>query len=716
MNISLNSKKIPETAEKRACYAKFSQLISHIATHFVFAATELLEVSQYALTPIFSFSYQDDNLPNIATTIPVLKGKIIQWPVNSEHKPISKIYLQLGTGNRINQCQLVLSLLHPDTFEVKAHAHIEGATVKDNQWTKFVLDQPLSAGAYLCQLQSPDADNHINTLFLWLTVEEKFSLDHQDWLSFVAQFSHAAKYTYVSSPSSTVAQLTQLPVITIIMTGHEKTAYVQDSLKSVLTQIYPHWECYLVDNSIPANIPNIITLAKNQNTALELAQGEYTLFMQAGDLLTEDALLEVVTWLEKESVDMLYSDEDQINEKGLFETPYFKPDWAAEMLKGQCYTGQLGVYRTQLLKKIGGIRDSLQALQLWDMILRFTADSHRIQHIPKILYHNRHKIQLPTALKLKTVQNALEREGQKGTVTLTPYTCLLHYPVTGQPLVSIIIPTKDMAHLLESCIESIRTLTTYPHWEIIIVDNGSHQPETFDLFDKYQAELGTAFTVITQDIPFNFSTLVNQGVKGANGELILLLNNDIEILGTPNWLQEMIGFAQLPEIACVGAKLLYPEDNTLQHAGLICGIGGIANYTHRHSSAEEPGYFNHLAMVSNYLAITGACLMIKRSLWEHVNGFNENLPVSFNDVDFCLKLHMQGYRHVVLPQVTLYHYESKTRGLEESNEKRIRIQRESDYMTQHWKTLIDNDPFYNPHLTRNSEDFSISADSIYYNL
>ncbi|OAD22184.1 glycosyl transferase, group 2 family protein, partial [Candidatus Thiomargarita nelsonii] len=307
----------------------------------------------------------------------------------------------------------------------------------------------------------------------------------------------------------------------------KETPYLSHCLNSVVTQIYPQWEICIVaaDNTVlkeyRRRFPNQIKLADNQtstpyNTALAMVTGEYVALIEPFDLLTKDALLEIAKWINQSSVDMLYSDEDQVNEGGLFDAPYFKPDWSAEMLKGQLYTGQLSVYRTHLLKKIGGFRRELQALQIWDMALRFTAQTQRIQHIPKILYHKRRQPPLSSTLRLKMLQAALDREGQGGRVTLNttaPNTCLLHYPVQGEPLVSIIIPTKDMADTLAQNIEAIRTITSYPHWEIIIVDNGSTEAATFALFEKYQAELGTNFTVSRHDIPFNFSKLVNQGVK-----------------------------------------------------------------------------------------------------------------------------------------------------------------------------------------------------------
>ncbi|MEN8217052.1 MAG: glycosyltransferase family 2 protein [Pseudomonadota bacterium] len=674
--------------------------------------TSTQELSDYGLTPILSFSPTQKTHRNIERTLPIKRGKILQWQLAKNNEPISAIYFKLGTGGRINQCHIELSIFKKQAYrlELVTLAKRQGTSVQDKQWTQFVLESPLLPGQYTCQLQSPDAGNN-NTIYLYLTTENE-------------QKQGIANYCYVSPHSQ--ALFTQITLISLIMVVDKETPYLRHSLNSIVTQNYPHWELCIVaaDNTVLKEyrhrFSNQIKLADKQtsnpyNTALEMVTGEYVALIEPVDLLTEDALLEIVKWTNQTSVDMLYSDEDKVNEGGLFDEPYFKPDWAAEMLKGQMYTGQLSVYRTHLLKQIGGFRGEIQALQIWDMVLRFTAQTQRIQHIPKILYHKRQQPPVSSTLRLKMVQAALDREAQGGRVTLNtsaPNTCLLHYPVQGQPLVSIIIPTKDMADTLAQNIEAIRTITTYPHWEIIIVDNGSTEAATFALFEKYQAELGTNFTVYRHDIPFNFSKLVNQGVKAAQGEIILLLNNDTQILGPPDWLQEMIGFAQHPQIACVGCKLLYPQDNTIQHAGVICGVAGIANHSHKHFPAESRGYFDRLAMVANYSAITGACLMIKRKLWD--KGFDEKLPIAFNDVDFCLKLHTKGLRHVVLPQVIFYHHESKTRGLEDTAAKQARLSDSASYMEQRWGTLLQNDPFYNPHLSRESEDFRLSRESIYY--
>jgi GT2 family glycosyltransferase len=718
-----------------------------------FLPDNLVDLYHYGLTPIMTAFPTEEINRVIEIPLPVLRGKTLQWytELATKDESISSVFLKLGTGGKINQCHLVLTIFKvaQDNFVLVAMAKLDGKMAQNNQWTEFVLDHPLSAGQYVCRLQSPDTDDTIHTLFIRLTT---YGLDN---------------YCYVSPPPATVQKelLKRLPRISVIVPmkveeNNKVNSDLEECLNSVIRQIYPNWELCLAtvikeDALGFLNFAGLGNLSKTSalvkvvssspanllNQALAAITGDYFTILHPDDLLTEEALLEVVQWINQtqETVDFLYSDEDTVNNGGWFSDPYFKPDWAKEMLKGQMYTGQLGVYRTKVVKDIGGFREELyeQTLdtprlkllrkvgqlredfyhqQVWDMVLRLTEPARHIQHIPKILYHRRRQLPVFTKESGKIVQAALTREGHGGHVTvnpLAPTTCLLHYPVHGQPLVSIIIPTKDQATMLTACLEAIRKITTYPHWELIVVDNGSQEIATFNLFDKYQTELGNTFTVIRRDIPFNFSKLVNSGVAVAKGEIILLLNNDTEIIGPPDWLQELIGFAQHPEIAGVGCKLLYPQDNTIQHAGLICGVAGIANHGHKHFPANSTGYFNRLAMVANYSAITGACLMVKRTLWEEVNGFDENLAIAFNDVDFCLKLLKLRLRLMVLPQVVFYHHESKTRGLETTATQKKRLAQEEAYMKKRWGTVLQNDPYYSPHLTRYSEDFTLNPESIY---
>ncbi len=721
------------TTEKRYWQAKISQLISQVTTHLIFAPEmSLLELQRYHLTPVTCFSISDSSLQAIEASIPILSGKTICWQLDLSTitTVLTTLFIKLGTGNRINQCQLILSIFPdsppPSNENAIATARLAGPTARDNHWNAFILDRPLPPGRYLCQLQSPDADNRIHTLFLWLTAPYK-------------ERTHWGDYRYTLLPTvvlrSELMQLKSQPLLSILLPliVHEELTevHLDRCLRSVVQQIYPHWElCITATMQFQTVLENYqrhhlgkikISYVSDSyyNTALNLASGEYVIILAAGEELTEDALLQIAKVINQfpTNLDMLYSDEDRIREDHSCYAPYFKPDWSPEMLKGQFYTGQLGIYRTRLLKELCGFQEDLYQHPLWDMVLRLTQHASLIYHIPKILYHRRYSSTMSFNKRdaLNFVQAALTQEQEGGTVTFnvtTPSVYLLHYPVQQQPFVSIIIPTKDMASMLSRSIEAIRAITRYPHWELIIVDNDSQEEATLILLEKYRQELGA--TLITHAGRFNFSHLVNRGVQAARGDLILLLNNDTEILGPADWLEEMIGFAQRPAIGAVSCKLLYPQDHTIQHAGLICGIGGLANHSHKHFPAESTGYFDRLAMVSNYSAVSGACLMVKRSLWDSVNGFDENLVVAFNDVDFCLKLLAQGYRHVVLPHVVFYHHESKTRGLEDTPEKKQRLTQEQAYMEGRWGERLRQDPYYNPHLTKHAEDFAVHPGSVYY--
>ncbi|MDM8565027.1 glycosyltransferase family 2 protein [Candidatus Halobeggiatoa sp. HSG11] len=658
-------------SERRAWQSKSSQFLNHIIAPAVFVSDKpLIELYHYGLTPVMNSVATVEQ--NMEVPVPILNGKIFQWHLNIK-KPTTEILIKLGTGNRINHCQLLLEINDQDSLV--ATAKLDGTKVQDNQNNKFVLDKPLTANHYTCQLKSPDTDNGANTLFLWL--EAKF--ENKQGL---------ANYCYRLPADLPIP--TKSTLITIIIQVED---HLQACLDSIIKQIYPHWELIINgEKSDNINYPATTKFIPKSADILKAITGEYVIIMPSNDLLTEDALLEVSEWL-NDDVDMLYSDEDRFDTEDLFDEPYFKPDYSVEMQRSQSYTGQLGVYKTKLLQ------------HLQDVASQFSG--HHIQHIPKVLYHRRRQT-VAIDYPLQTTQAILDSEAHGGIAKKINNNNIITYPITGQPLVSIIIPTKDKPDILSRCINSIHHITSYLNLEIIIVDNGSIEEETLQLFEKYK----TNCKIFSCDTPFNFSKLVNYGVQKSQGEIILLLNNDTEVIGPVDWLQEMIGFAQHPEIAAVGCKLLYPQDNTVQHAGLICGIGGVVNHSHKHFPTESAGYFNRLAIVSNYSAITGACLMIKRNLWGA--GFDENLSIAFNDVDFCLRLLHKGLRHVVLPQVTLYHHESQSRGLENTSAKQARLQQEEDYMRQRWGTILQNDPFYNPNLTKADEDFTISQDSIYY--
>ena len=558
------------------------------------------------------------------------------------------------------------------------------------------------------------------------------------------------KYSYKALPLPKATELLKSlkyqPLISVVIPVYNTpVSYLYACLESVFSQYYSNWElCIADDASSDPQIRRVLEefrqrspekvkiiyrrengrISATSNSALSLATGEFVAFLDHDDELTPDALLEVVRLISKHpEADMIYSDEDKIAPDGSYVEPFFKPDWSPEQFMCQMYTCHLGVYRRSLLELIGGFRQGFEGSQDYDLVLRLTEKTNKIFHIPKILYHWRihsgSTAGSPTAkdyaysAALKALQDALARRGEKGWVEKVPKypgSYLVHYSLDREPLISIIIPTRDLAKDLSLCLSSIYKKSKYSRFEIIVVDNGSQEEETFEVFRQFEELLGKErFKVFRCEIPFNFSRLVNIGAEQSRGELLLLLNNDTELIGPANWMEEMAGYAVRREIGCVGAILSYPN-NTIQHAGVILGVGGsegpgVAGHIFLGLPTDSPGYFARLKVVSNYASVTGACLMVKRELWDSVGGFDEEIAIAFNDVDFCLKLLDRGYRHVVLPHVHLYHYEYKSRGYyEDTPEKQARFRREVEVMRARWGHILDHDPYYNPNLTWGRKD------------
>lgn len=536
------------------------------------------------------------------------------------------------------------------------------------------------------------------------------------------------------------------PLISIIMpVFNPEPSHLLAALESVSRQYYENWELCIVDDASQDNrikeilkefasrFPEKVKLkfretnghiAKASNDGISMAEGEFVAFLDHDDELTPDAMLEVVRTLNRHpDTDMIYSDEDKIRPDGTYGDPFFKPDWCPELILGEMFTCHLGVYRKSLIDKVGGFREGFEGAQDWDLVLRLSEITDKILHIPKILYHWRmhggstamdsgHKTYAEEAGK-RAVEEAISRRGEEAFVeSVGPGRHLIRYKLKGRPLVSIIIPTRDLAYDLDKTITSVHHKTSYDRYEIVVIDNGSVEKKTFDTFEKWQKILGERFHILSCGKPFNFSLLVNLGVAHSSGDVVLLLNNDMELIGPNDWLQEMLAYAQREPIGCVGAVLLYPND-TIQHAGVVLGLSpdptcpGVAGHAFKYLPADHPGYFDRLKIVSNWSAVTGACLMVRRNLWDLVGGFDESLSVAFNDVDFCLKLLSKGYRHVVLPHVRFYHYESKSRGYEDTIDKQIRFRREIEIMRNRWAHILDSDPYYNPNLPKNREDFNI---------
>ncbi|HGW6171667.1 TPA: glycosyltransferase family 2 protein [Enterococcus faecalis] len=534
------------------------------------------------------------------------------------------------------------------------------------------------------------------------------------------------------------------PKISIAMPVYNvEEKWLRLCIDSILNQVYTNWElCMADDASTDPNVKKILTeyqqlderirvvfreqnghISEATNSALAIATGEFVALLDNDDELAINAFYEVVKVLnENPELDLIYSDEDKIDMDGNRSDPAFKPDWSPDLLLGTNYISHLGVYRRSILEEIGGFRKGYEGSQDYDLVLRFTEKTtkERIKHIPKVLYYWR---MLPTSTAvdqgskgyafeagLRAVQDALVRRGINGHATHGAANGLydVYYDIESEKLVSIIIPTKNGYKDVQRCVSSIIEKTTYQNYEIIMADNGSTDPKMHELYAEFEQQLPGRFFVESIDIPFNFSTINNRAAKKAHGEYLLFLNNDTEVI-TENWLTLMVSFAQQERIGCVGAKLLYPN-NTVQHAGVILGLGGVAGHGHYGYPHGDLGYFGRLAINVNYSAVTAACLLMKKADFDAVGGFEEAFTVAFNDVDLCLKVQALGRDNVWLHEAELYHFESQTRGYDDKGKKKKRFEQEKVMMEEKWGPLIENDPFYNPNLTRDIPNFSLRID------
>lgn len=514
-------------------------------------------------------------------------------------------------------------------------------------------------------------------------------------------------------------------------------AHFQAMLDSVLKQTYQHWQLVLVDDNSAclelekalqqAELDVRVTVVRRSenghisaasNDGLKVADGEFIALLDHDDLLQKDALKAVALYLQLQpDANILYSDEDKINEQGGFEQAHYKPKWNPDLLYSHNYVCHLGVYRKSLLDGIGGFRLGVEGSQDYDLLLRAVkrCKEQGIVHIPYVLYHWR-IAQGSTALAgseksytdnagLKALQDYFtDYSGVSVESGLLSNTYKVNWPIPViQPLVSIIIPTKNGFELVKQCINSVYTLTDYTNFEILLIDNQSDDSDSIDFFQ--QLEAANKVRLFTYDRPFNYSAINNYAVTQAKGEIVVLMNNDIEILSR-GWLDEMVSHCVRDDIGCVGAKLYYPN-NTIQHGGVVLGIGGVAGHSHKYFPKDHPGYFKRLKITQNYSAVTAACLAVRKTVFEQVGGLNEkDLTIAFNDVDFCLKVQKAGFRNLWTPYAEMIHHESVSRGGENTPEKVVRFNKEVAYMQQTWNDILLNDPCYNPWLSQKIEDFS----------
>lgn len=519
--------------------------------------------------------------------------------------------------------------------------------------------------------------------------------------------------------------------------------YLCELMDSILNQTYPEWELCLADGSGKdyekleslveryqkkdrrihyQKLENNLGISGNTNAAIQMATGDYIVLADHDDVLALDALYECAVRImdgraAKDEVDVLYSDEDKIDmdSKKYFE-PNFKPDFSIDYLCSMNYICHLFVVKKELLKQVGLLCSDYDGAQDHDFILRCVEVAKRICHIPRILYHWRShpsstavnpesKMYAFEAGK-KAVQAHYDRVGIPASVSHGQFYGMYRttYHWNEKPLVSIVIPNKDHVEDLKICMQSIEQRSSYRNYEFVVVENNSVEEETFAYYKELEKKENV--TVLYYSGGFNFSKINNFGVKAARGEYILLLNNDTEIIN-PECIDEMLGYCMREDVGIVGARLYY-KDDTIQHAGVVLGFGGIAGHTFIGASRYDSGYMNRIICAQNYSAVTAACMMVKKSVFEQVGGLTEELAVAFNDIDFCMKVRKAGYLVVYNPAVELYHYESKSRGLEDSPEKVARFNSEVEVFANYWQNeLKQGDPYYNPNLSLNRSDFGL---------
>ncbi|WP_430913974.1 glycosyltransferase [Methylobacterium sp. sgz302541] len=505
--------------------------------------------------------------------------------------------------------------------------------------------------------------------------------------------------------------------------------FLEAAVSSVIAQWYPDWELILVDDrstdpETRAGLeaiahprievifsPENRGIAATTNAALAQASGDYVVFLDHDDALTPDCLYELALAIDRTGADYVYSDEDKIDAEGRFSSPFFKPDWSPDALMSIMYTCHVTAMRRALVEEVGGLRAGYEGAQDYDLALRVSERTQRIAHVPKVLYHWR---TLPASLastmaakpyahesvrRLK--EDALSRCGISGRVEAVaslPGQFRVNYAPVGEPLVSIVIPTRDNHALLAACIDSILTRSTYATIEIAVLDNGSEEPATRAALARLAKR--EKVSVISDPRPFNYSAINNLGAAATRGEILLFLNDDTEVV-TPDWLERLIGYAQRPHVGAVGARLHFP-DGTIQHCGVVNLLDGPGHAFYRRDGGK-PADFGRDTLDYDWLAVTGACLAVERGKFERVGGFDESLPVAYNDVDLCLRLHEAGLYNVVCQAARLVHHESASRGSDERDrEKQARLLRDRHRLFALHPRHLARDPFHNPNLQPNS--------------
>jgi glycosyltransferase involved in cell wall biosynthesis len=528
--------------------------------------------------------------------------------------------------------------------------------------------------------------------------------------------------------------ITERPSIAILMTVCDpQPIAVRKAIDSVQRQTSDNWQLCIADDA--STTPEVIQVLANaaqsdkriqlrllsrrggisaaSNTAFELVSSPFVARLDQDGTLARCAVDILSRYLSHGNhMRLAYSDEDRIGPSGERFEPFFKPDFSRELLYSSNYLNHLTVYDSETIRRIGGWGSEFDGAQDYDLNLRIVEviDEKQIGHVPMILYHQRAvPVSASDGTAVEAGRRAVSEHLARRSVSAQVHIVAdamhrVRYELANpEPMVSIIIPFRDDADVLQQCMSSILEKTSYRNYELVLVDNGSIEPSTLSLLRSYQKD--PRVHILPQPGAFNYSALNNRAVEYSHGDYLCLLNNDTIVI-TPDWLEDMVGYASQPGVGCVGAKLYYPS-GAIQHAGVVLGLSGLADHAFRNRPGDDPGYFGRLQIASNYSAVTGACLVVSRAVYLEAGGLDErDLQVAFNDVDFCIKVKSRGYRNVMTPFAELFHHESSSRGLDRT----LRFTREVQVMKQRYGALLDSDPCYSPHLTRTKDDFSLRED------
>lgn len=654
------------------------------------------------------------------------------WFLDSQNRPAKRVTL-VQTGHR-HDCILFqyrgdLRNLYPDLPSGSENAGFQGR-----------LKLPVGLNTVEVEVEFEGIEPFVayeRDLLYVPGVDDHFSHQqavYKDWIEHFDQLSERQ----VKEFSEKLSTWEQRPLVSVVIPVYNPILnFLEEAVDSVLQQVYPDWELILVHDASPHEEVRpalerlgaldgrirVVERAENggisraTQTGVEAATGEFIAFFDQDDLLRPHSLYSVVYYLQDHpDCGLIYTDEDKVDGEGERFEPYFKPDWNPELLTSQNYISHLSVVRKSVLDRAGALDPELDGAQDWDLMLRVTRalKPGQIGHIHRVLYHWRalegstawHEGEKDTrAISVQVLEKHLKRCEEPGEVRVVDDRYyIINYDVPDPaPGVDLLIPTRDRLEDLKTCVDSILEKTDYPNFRITILNNQSQNPNTYEYFDQLKAR---GVQILDYDQAFNYSAINNFGVEQTAHPILGLINNDLEIVD-PLWLRVMVGQVVRPQTGVVGCKLLY-GNNTIQHAGVVLGIGGVAGHAFKYFPKDYSGQMMRPQLTQNYSAVTAACCLVRREVFQAIGGLDaKNLTVAFNDIDFCLKVREAGYRNVYVP-VEVYHHESRSRGPENTTEKQERFRREVKFMETRWGELLSQDPAYNLNLTLDTEDFSFA--------